>query len=164
MSKKLTLDEIANAAPVSAIDALRRNLLYAMLKGTSESDMVAIVQKQVDKAREGDSKAAKLVIDMIRPTHEDSQRERMIREEGGIADYKLEIRKLIACLIAFQGPQTTEDVCSRLHLTGQVGVDALTCNWFNREGGKWFLTNEARTKVLDASQRVLLKAEALTAE
>ena len=155
MKRVINNAEIAESTPTSAIDALRRNLLYAMLNGVSEDDMGEIVSKQVEKAKNGDGKSAKLLIDMVGARQPSPNiRETVIREAGGVVDYKLEVRKLIVCLIAFQGPQTTEDVASRLHLTGMIAMDALTCGWFVREGGKWGLTNEARTKVLDVQARL----------
>lgn len=152
---KMKLSEIAEAVPVSAIDALRKNLLYAMLKTVSEGDMQEIVGVQVDKAKGGDTKSAKLIIDMLNATTTSNSREEVVREQGGIVDYKLEVRKLIACLIAFNGPQDVESIAARLHLTGSVAMDALMCGWFTKDGQKWTLTNEARTKFLDVSVRVL---------
>lgn len=153
---KLKPSDIENAAPTSAIDALRRNLLYAMLQNISEADMGEIVKAQMEKAKAGDTKSAKMIVDMLSASPAPSpSRERYIADAGGIVDYKLEIRKLIVCLIAFNGPQSTEDIAARLHLTGMVAMDALTCGWFNRDGGKWTLTNDARTKVLDVNAKLI---------
>lgn len=144
-TKKPSLEEIANAPSINAIDALRRNLLYSMISGISGEDMAQIVAMQVDKAKEGDSKAAKLIMDTI-----DSAKSReSYVEAGAIVDYKVEIRKLIACLIAFDGPKTTEEVASRLHLPGTIAIDSLMCQWFTREGGKWHITNAARTQFIE---------------
>ncbi len=153
--KRASMSEISESVPVVAIDALRRNLLYAMLGGVAEMDMKEIVEKQVAKAKEGDTKSAKLIIDMVGANTRNESRSAHIVETGGIVDYKVEIRKLIVCLIAFNGPQTTEDVAARLHLTGAVAIDSLMCGWFTKDGGKWALTNEARTRVLDVQARVI---------
>lgn len=154
-TKRASMSEITDAVPVVAIEALRRNLLYAMLGGVAETEMKEIVEKQVEKAKEGDTKSAKLIIDMVGAGQRPESRSSHIVEAGGIVDYKVEIRKLIVCLIAFQGPQTTEDVAARLHLTGAVAIDSLMCGWFSREGGKWGLTNEARTRVLDVQAKII---------
>ena len=154
-SRRSTIVELENDVPISAIEALRRNLLYAMLNGVCASDMEKIVEAQVSKAKQGDTKSAKLVIDMVSAgSARQPTRDTFIQQEGGIVDYKVEIRKLIACLIAFNGPQSTEEVASRLHLTGMVAIDSLMCGWFSKEGGKWTITNEARTRVIDVHARL----------
>jgi hypothetical protein len=37
-----------------------------------------------------------------------------------------------------------------LHLTGEAALDVLQCEWFERDGGVWHLTNAARQNVLEA--------------
>src|SRR5688572_27101435 len=67
LTRRLSVTEAeALVPPVSALEALRRNLLYAMLRGVSEDEMEEIVKKQVEQAKSGDAKSARLIIDMVR--------------------------------------------------------------------------------------------------
>lgn len=156
--KRMRQADVEAIPPMSAIEALRRNLLHAMLNTVSRGDIAEIVEVQVQKAKNGDTKAAKMMIDMIgasQPEPNISMRQQVMVAEGAASDWRLETRKVLSCLIAFTGPQTTEDVASRLHLSGEAAMDVLMCDWFKQEGGRWHLTNEARTRVLDEPARVL---------
>lgn len=147
-----------NAPPVSPAEALRRNLLYAMFKAVSADDMRAIVAAQVEKAKDGDGKAARLIMDMVQaggeaqPPRTHMQQAIVVQGRTGSATLTLsELRQDVVRLIAAKGPlkdkaivehyEHQNIVCDRL-------VQALDHPWFEREADGYHLTTQARTEVL----------------
>lgn len=57
--------DIANRASQSGVPAWMASLRQAAFDAVSESDITAIVAKQVEKAKEGDPAAVKLVFDLF---------------------------------------------------------------------------------------------------
>lgn len=156
MVKPLKLMEIETMPTVNAIEALRRNLLYTVLRTVEAEDMEEIVQKQVEKAKAGDGKAARMLMDMVQagqPVPEVSVQQQVVVAESGKPDWRQEARKIIACLIAFSGPQTTQEVAAKLRFTAPGVTEVLECDWFEKDGGKWHLTNTARNLLLDMPAR-----------
>ncbi len=143
---------------------LRRNLLHTVFETVGTEDMAEIVEAQVSKAKKGDSKAAKIFIDLVNqqsppiPGNTMNVHQSVIFAEGKAVDAKIETRKIIACMIAFTGPQTTETIALRLFLPGAAAVEALQCDWFERDGGKWGLTNAARSQLLEMPAKVAYEA------
>lgn len=145
-----------------AIEGLRRNLLYRMVGAVSGDDMAEIVNAQKEKAMEGDTKAAKLIMDMAKEPSPSTTNisQSTIFMDGSRANLIVHARVLIAMLINLTGPKTTEDVAISRGLSGEDAVAALQCEWFTRDGGKWCLTNKGRTEALEMPSAKLARISA----
>lgn len=66
-----------------------------------------------------------------------------------------EIKHKIAAILQEQGPQTIADLASKVPCSYQAAYKALTTNrtCFEREGGKVYLTNDGRQKLLSRVER-----------
>lgn len=144
-------DMEAAAPPVPPIEALRRNLLYAMFQGVTTDNMQAIVAKQVEKALEGDHKAAVFVRDMVQAG---------ASQVGGVQNltinnieqqtniFMAELRRQIVAVLAYRGPMATRVIADELRvMTDRVG-EALDHEWFEQESDGWHISKQARTEVL----------------
>jgi hypothetical protein len=161
MGNRLKLKDIESVAAkqIDATECLRRNLLHRMLESISTDDMGDIVAAQVTKAKGGDSRAAKLITEMLSMPTAGTDRSVNVQQtvvaSGLAVDGIVEARKHIAVMIALTGPVTTEDVAMRMHIAGEHAIRALQCEWFARENGRWHITNKARDEVIDAPARSL---------
>ena len=64
--KPLKLSEARELTPVvSPVEAMRRQLTMAVYGGVSEADVVALTQKLKDQALKGDTKAMKMMFELI---------------------------------------------------------------------------------------------------
>jgi len=66
------ISEYRKSAPPpsrAALAEVQEELQLAVYGGISERDVTEIMKSMVDKAKRGDIKAARLVLDIIRPTH-----------------------------------------------------------------------------------------------
>lgn len=146
---------VEQAPPVSPVEALRRNLLYAMFNGVTTDDMTAIVAKQVEQAKDGDGRAAQLIIDMVSAGGEPRGATHMQQaivvngREDKRALFQSDLRRNAATLLAAAGPLQTAAIADRLHAPMPQVLDALHDHpWFLHEGGKgWAVTDKGREEV-----------------
>lgn len=151
-AKSVTAIE-STAPPVPALEALRRNLLYAMFGGVTGDDMRAIVAKQVEKAREGNDRSARLIIDMVQagggtPAVQVSQTV-AVNQDNRQFKFLSDTRRIIANLLAGAGPQQTEGIVGTLHSPLDHTLRALDHPWFRREADAWLLTEKGRSEALE---------------
>jgi hypothetical protein len=147
------VSELETAAPpVPAVEALRHNLLYAMFNSVSEGDMAEIVQKQVELAKEGDAKAAKLLMDMIQaePPQQVFMQQAVVHQGSG--DTLDVLRREIVDILATEGPKTIQYLrqqlgCRRV-IQSQM-VEVMEHEWFEHESDGYHLTARARAELLE---------------
>lgn len=161
-TKRAMIDLEAVPAPIEPLEALRRNLLHAMLRGVSEDDMEAIVRVQVRRARNGEEKAARLVIDMLQaglatPCAEPASPDVYVNQTVlNVASNSVcsvqDRRESIVHLLAQSGPQSP--IAIQEHITCSLAQvnEALNHPWFEREADGWHLTAKARAEVLDQDE------------
>lgn len=152
------LNQLADVAqPIAAIEALRRNLLYAMLGGVTEGDMRDIVAAQVQKAKEGDTKAAGLIMGMVgvdrgggsTTTH---MQQAIVVGEGRGQEFLSEIRRQLVILISAEGPQQSAKLARLVHTELPKVLEAVSDHpWFEKGKDGWRITDQARTEVLAAA-------------
>lgn len=147
----------AIAPPVSAIEALRCNLLYAMYGEVSVGDMRLIVRAQVEKAIAGDGKAAQRIIDMVQAGGNQGRQgvthmQQAIIVNGTAHATMSEFRCDLVRLIAAKGPQKFQAIVDQF-AAGDVlpsRIDqALQHEWFEDESDGWHITHKARAEVLE---------------
>lgn len=139
--------------PLPPVEALRRNLLYAMFGAVTEEDMACVVAKQVEKAKQGDSKAARLLIDMVRgeapgPSRTQMQQAIVVTGNAKGIQFISDTRRQIVQLISATGPLTTVDVAGKMHLMLNDAAGALDHPWFAKREERWHITECARAEVL----------------
>ncbi len=147
---------IESAPPVHPLIAIRNSLLYAMFKGVNEEDMTTIVAAQVAKARLGDTKSARFVVDMILP-HVEPVTNTHTREAILLCEHSNEGRSIeeIRCdiarwLLRTDEPQGADEIINFLNLPGVVVMQALEgSKWFQRKPKGWVATSLAREAVLN---------------
>lgn len=156
---KAMLDAAESSPPVPAIEALRRNLLYAMFKGVATGDMTEIVAAQVKKAKGGDPKAARLIMDMTRASDGGStvhmQQAIICGGKDGAMVVLSELRQMLVRIIASQGAQRAEVLAAQLEPRGVLRPrveSALEHEWFEREADGWHITAKARAEVLEEAE------------
>lgn len=148
----------AVAPPVDGVVALRRSLLYAMLNEVKDTDMKEIVRAQMDKAKEGDTKAARLIMDMVSsgrdsaPTHMQQAivvngREKESRKAE--TPFLSDTREQIVHVLAQQGPLHAAKLASVLHAPLPHVLEALNDHhWFEKEANGWHVSAKGRAEVL----------------
>jgi hypothetical protein len=169
LTERLAKLETANP-PVDAVEALRRNLLYAMFKGVTGDDVQEIVAKQVEKAKAGDGKAARLIIDMVKdggsaPTH--MQQAIVVNSGDGRQDREVKFisdaREKVAILISEDGPQRTEQIAKVLHISLRDASHAVDHDWFQKEPDGYHITAKGMADVViplrEAEERLLDERE-----
>lgn len=141
------LEELA--PPVSPIEALRRNLLYNLFQGVTGDDIKEIVEKQTEKAKSGDSKAAKLLIDMIQAGS--TERSVTHMQQAVVVDgtdkkqrFLSETREQIVSIIAAEGPKQSARLAELLHAPLPHILEALNDHeWFEKKQNGWHVTDAA---------------------
>ncbi|MBM3983833.1 MAG: hypothetical protein FJ304_26915 [Planctomycetes bacterium] len=147
-------------------EVLRRNLLYAMLKAVGEDDMAAIVARQVEKAKDGDTRSARLVIELVQasatapsPTH--MQQAIVVTGQEKEIRFLSDTRRNLVHLLNSAGSMTTVEVARAMHLRLNDAAGALDHDWFVKSQDRWYLTRRARVEVLlEASSGQFHDAEA----
>jgi len=141
------------APPLPAVESLRRNLLHAMFQAVREDDIAAIVVKQVEKAKEGDSKAARLLIELVQagaPTAAPTHMQQAIVVTGNDKGIRFmsDARRNMVHLLAATGPLTTVEVAKTMHLMLHDTAGALDHDWFVKHHDHWTVTPQGRAEVL----------------
>lgn len=150
---RTTVEEMENSCPpVSAIEALRRNLLYAMFQGVTKDDMTAIVAKQVQMARHGDSRAARLIMDMVRTSGEPQRVSVTSTQSVQVVNPLDDLRCRIALEIAARGPRKSAVLASALVIDHGQLMEAVNDHpWFEREPDGLHVTADGRAAVLNGA-------------
>lgn len=154
---KKDIEFVKNNAPVlTAAQALKNNLLYTMFKSVSESDMEEIVTNQVAKAKDGDHRAAKLIIDMVSsqqpaqtPTQNVYMQQAVVNQVEN-NEFLSDRRRNIIAMICANGPQEIVKIANQLHIPSLDVIEAIDHHWFERDGGKINVTNEARLQIAES--------------
>lgn len=151
------------APPVSAIEALRNNLAYQILK-RAESRTDKIVDAIADQAEAGDHKSQRLWVDMVTAMAGAPQQQGRLPQQvtnmqqvvavsttahGTIS----ELRHDIVRILAIKGPQSLDDVAEQFAPRGVIRPrveQALEHDWFEREPDGWHITGKARAEVLES--------------
>jgi hypothetical protein len=149
-----TIAQMEQTVPALApVEVLRRNLLYAMLDAVKEDDMAAIVSKQIEKAREGDTRSARLMIELVQagasastPTH--MQQAIVVTGQEKEIRFLSDARRNLVHLLSASGPLSTVEVARAMHLKLNDAAGALDHPWFHKEREHWELTSQARRDVL----------------
>jgi len=135
------------------VEVLRRNLLYAMLPAVGQYDMTAIVSRQVEKAKEGDTRSARLVIELVQasstapsPTH--MQQAIVVTGQEKEIRYLSDTRRNLVHLLNAAGPLTTVEIARTMHLKLNDAAGALDHDWFVKSQDRWHPTEQARAEVL----------------
>lgn len=150
----VTVAEMERVVPaVPPTEVLRRNLLYAMLKAIHEDDMAAIVARQVEKAKEGDSRSARLVIELVHAggavlsqTH--MQQAIVVTGQEKEIRFLSDTRRNLVHLLAATGPLSTLEVAKTMHLNLNDAAGALDHGWFDKVQDRWHVTDRAKAEVL----------------
>jgi hypothetical protein len=140
------------APPVPPAEALRRSLLYAMFQAVTGDDMGAIVAAQVEKAKAGDLKAAKFIVDMVQaggPAGTAGVSQVTVVGVGQAANPLDALRREIVGILANDGPQSDSDLAEDAGQSVMAVRKALDHRWFEKEPDGWHLTAEARAEVLE---------------
>lgn len=145
------------APPTSALEAKRRSLIAAMFDETADDDMRAVVRGQLDKAKAGDSKAAALMMGLFGPSRETSPMQVnqavVVNPDRHLKESESELRWRCASVIIKDGPMNGDELRQKLGFGPGEGIyisQALNHDWFEKEGGRWNITNQARQEVLPA--------------
>jgi hypothetical protein len=145
------MEEVVPALPPAEV--LRRNLLYAMLQAVSEDDVAAVVARQVEKAKDGDTRSARLVIELVQasatapsPTH--MQQAIVVTGQEKEIRFLSDTRRNLVHLLSSAGPMTTVEVARAMHLKLNDAAGALDHDWFVKSQDRWHLTEQARGEVL----------------
>jgi len=132
--------------PGSPVEALRRNLLYRMFKTITEEDMGEIVGKQIEKAKGGDDRAARLIIDMVKA--EESPVIQIQQNNSLPPRFLSDMRRLIVEVLAAIGRLPPQEIAARTHVPLPSVLEALDHDWFERKEGEWYITEKAQKEVL----------------
>jgi hypothetical protein len=134
-------------AALPPCEARRRSLMNALYGAISDEDMEAIAHKQVELAREGDTRAARLVTDLvqaevaIRPAPPD----RPDREEVMLSD----VRENLVRVISDEGPQRAPALAGKIHASLECVLKAMDDHhWFEKQADGWHITKQGRADVL----------------
>ncbi len=150
----MSVAQMEQAVPaLPPAEVLRRNLLYAMLRAVGEEDAAAIVSRQVAKAKDGDTRSARLVIELVRasatapaPTH--MQQAIVVTGQEKEIRFLSDTRRNLVHLLNAVGPLTTVEVARSMHLKLNDAAGALDHDWFVKSQDRWHLTGRARVEVL----------------
>lgn len=146
------------AGPVlPATEVLRRNLLYRMLGAVTGDDMEAIVNKQKEKALNGDARSAKLLMDMVGAFGSSAGPQPSVNvNQTTIVGHQVDPafmsglqRNIVCVLIALKNEPCTEGLLA-VHtraLCTDVEKALERPEWFVRKGAKWMLTEKAIVEV-----------------
>lgn len=142
------------APPVHPVETLRRNLLYSMFKAVTADDMEDIVRKQVEKAKDGDAKAARLLIDMVRSGDAGTPvfMSQTVMTGDQTNAFLSDLRRNIVNMLAMDGPRTVEFIAHQMQVVRPRIEQALEHEWFEREQDGWHLTAKARSEVLERAE------------
>lgn len=155
MPNRKVTDLMTSGGPsVTAIEALRRNLLYAMFKTVTVVDVNEIVAVQVEKAKGGDGKAAKLILGMVQTASQGASpvyMQQAIIGNGNNVAVLSEVRRMVVAVVASEGPRETKEIAVKLGTTERRVLEAIDSSptWFSRENDGLHITDEARASVLE---------------
>jgi hypothetical protein len=81
---------------LSSLEALRRNMIYTMFNSVTPEDMQALVAAQVEKGKQGDTKAFREIKDMFLASQQATANVNVrnsFNVEGGVIDAIVKIRE-----------------------------------------------------------------------
>lgn len=147
---------------ITAAEALRRNLLLAAYEEATPEDMRRLVRKQIDKGLEGDTKAFREVMAIVKAGETPSEpatvnvqnnitNQAVFIGTDGIRVSEQDLIRNAVFIIGETGPKTLDALAQSLHLLQTQIADALSRKpeWFEKAGGRYSLTNQAHREVLE---------------
>lgn len=159
------LATIADQPAITAAEALRRNYLNAICEGLPPDDMRDIVAVQREKAKAGDARAARMMLDVGMALAQGSEREpaaATVNVQNNITNQfiyvgtdgvrvgELEVQRNAVFMIAEAGPMKLDAMARAFHLLQTQVAEALRKSpWFSREADGYHLTSRAHADVLE---------------
>lgn len=168
-ANSLSLGKARTQTPApTGIGAWAEKLRMAAFEGIKESDVTEIVAAQVQKAKEGDPKAIKFVMEMIGstaaiaaspppPIHvtvngvrgktKPRQARPTMVESSDKGPNMGQLKKLAAYFLLGNGGASTSAIASHLGIDHGETQIVLECDWFTLVNGRWALTPVGRREV-----------------
>jgi hypothetical protein len=141
------------APPVAPIEALRRNLLYNLLKRITPEKADAIADKLMELAADGDPKAMRLYFELLQVGGESQgvnvQHTTVYGHHGNVTIFLSDIRHKLAVVLAKEGPRPAEVLAEKARILLPDALQALNHEWFEKEADAWDVTPKGRREALD---------------
>lgn len=154
-SRNRVKDIIESAPPVSARQALAQNALYQLTDVLLENigDLRQMMEKQKQKAMEGDTKAFRMATDFLQAMAGLGQKGRGdINQTVIVTNTHVTIhdhRANIVRYIASEGPQEVDSLAKVLKVKPALIAQALDHEYFDEEEDGYHITPKARCEVLE---------------
>jgi DNA-binding CsgD family transcriptional regulator len=150
----LRLGEARELTPApTGVGTWAEKLRDAAYDAIREDDVKAIIQKQVEKAKEGDAKATSFLLNFLTKPAPSIRVEQVVVKEPAkarkVKPAKIEAiarrRRAVAKLLA-QGPRSLTDIAEALGLTEKTAEHLLEHEWFCRHANSrdWQITSLGR--------------------
>jgi hypothetical protein len=133
----------ALAPPVDPVEALRRNFLEALFPGGDVSEVAEGMRLQKEKMKAGDTKATDFVVKTGLALVKGGER---VKPGPAPVHDLYQWRVNLAHIISGTGPQRDVELLEKSggRLLYMDVLAVLNHEWFEREGGKWYITAAAR--------------------
>ncbi len=148
MSKNITPGKARHLSPpVDPTDALANNLLHQMQKRIQERGVEKMVDAQIDKADNGDTKAFVAIKDLMMAMRGAPAKESQMILIPQRDTISIE-RRADAVRLLSRGPLHTEDLASALGMSTAAASVLLTHRWFVSQDDGWHATPDGHADVL----------------